>query len=41
MNNIIRQHGFETLYVDMSQMDDITLNLLDLNQYLELMFQIY
>lgn len=41
MNTIIRQHGFETLYVDMSQMDDISLNLLDLNQYLELMFQIY
>jgi hypothetical protein len=31
MNTILRQHGFNTLYIDLSQMDDTSHNLADLS----------
>lgn len=34
MNNILRQHGYKTLYIDVSQMDDTSLVLPNLTEYL-------
>lgn len=41
MNNILRQHGYKTLYIDVSQMDDTSLVMPNLTEYLQLTFQLY
>lgn len=40
VNQVLRQHNFPTLYIDMNQMDDTSLTLPDLALYLELLFQL-